>query len=477
MSKKINAIERWGYNAQDCAATKGAFDILLPMANEHQLKLYRAGITLEAVTLAIQMRGIKVNKDIRKGVLKELDAELESKWAELEKLAGKPVNTNSSDQVKALFYQDCGIKRMKNKDGRISVDRSILERIMKGRFELDVAQPRGEKQSFMDYCADMAKIILECRSVSKDKGMVNSTLDAGRIRTSLNVGATESFRFSASKTCFNRGANLQQVRGEIRRMMIADEGMIMVYGDQNRAESSVVAHLSGDAKYIAAHAAHDTHVGVAKLIWPDEPWTGDDEEDLAFSEQPNFIQHHSRRDMAKRTQHALNYYPPGDLRKYKLKGKGPHHTLSRELQISKKDAYSIVNRYFEPFSGIQNWQQEVIDTAKSESRVYYPGGFYRDLFGKRDDASTHREAISSIPQFVVAWTNHAVMVRLWELFDEPGVFEMLNHTHDAVLFQCDDWVKWKPRVEEVVKVEWPCKDGNFIIDWKFDTGSNWEEAS
>jgi len=477
MAKKINARERWIYNARDCAATIGAFNVLLPMADQHQLNLYRAGMALEAATFAIQQRGIKVDLNIRKAVLKELEVEFAGKVKEMEEIAGNPVNPNSPDQIRKLFYDTLGLKEMKNKDGAVSVDRSVLERIEKGRVDLAVPVARGTKTQHVELCASLARLILEARGIAKDKGMVKSKLDDGRIRTSLNVGATESFRFSASKTCFGRGANLQQVRHKIRRMMIADPGLDMVYADQDRAESTAVAYLSGDPAYIKAHQAHDTHVEVAKLIWPDEPWPGDDKGDLALASEPNFIRFFSRRDMSKRTQHALNYYPPGPLAKYKLKGKGPHHTLARELQIPKAQAYDIVNMYFRSFKGIQDWQQEVIDAAKKTRRVYYPGGYYRDLFGRSREDKTHREAISSIPQFIIAWTNHAVMVRLWKEFDKRGEFEMLLHTHDAVLFQCKDWEMWKPKVEPLTAVKWPGKNEPFTIAWSFDVGTNWEEAS
>jgi len=476
--RKIDPQSRWQYNARDCAATIGAFNVLTPLMDDHQRALYRAEIALEGVCMAVQARGVKVDTKIRRKVLAALQNQFDAKVKELEEVSGVAVNPNSSDQVRELFYGKLGLKETKNKDGRISVDREVMERVAKERIELAVPQPRGKKAEHLHHCANLAKLVLAARGLSKDRGMVKSPLDDGRIRTSLNVGATESFRFSASKTCFGRGANLQQVKHDIREMMVADDGMTMVYADQDRAESTAVAYLSGDPAYIAAHQAHDTHVEVAKLIWPSEPWSGDDEGDGKLAREPNFIRFFSRRDMSKRTQHALNYYPPGPLSKFKLKGPGPHHTLSRELQIEKKQAYTITCQYFEAFPGIQDWQQEAIDSVISKRRVYYPGGFYRDLFGRSRDGSTQREAISSIPQFVVAWTNHLVMTRLWELFDEPGVFEMLLHTHDAVLFQCDAWESWRGPVEEHTIVEWPGKDGTtFTIPWSYGTGANWKEAS
>ena len=473
--KRINAEGRWRYNARDCAATIGVFRALAPLMTPETEMVYRAEMALEACTLAIQSRGIRVDLKARDRLLGTLREEFSAKCLELNAVVREPVNPNSPNQVKALFYDKLGLKETKNKDGKVSVDREILERIVKGRIALAESLPRGQKQRRLEHCGKIATLVLEARGINKDMGVVKAPLDAGRIRTSINVGATESFRFSASKTHFGRGANLQQIKHKLREMYIPDPGMEIVYGDQDRAESTVVAHVSGDEAYIAAHAAHDTHVEVARLIWPDAGWTGNDESDRELAEEPNFIRFYSRRDMSKRTQHALNYYPPPD--NWTLK-QGPQHTLARLLGIKVSEAYNIANQYFEAFPGIREWQRSVIEDIRRYQRIYYPGGFYRDFFGRPWDAATHREAISSIPQAVVAWTNHIVMFRLWWHLEVAGLFEVLMHNHDAVVLQCDDWEAWRPRVEPWTVVEWPDgRGGTFSVPWSWKAGPNWKAVS
>ncbi len=474
--RRIDARGRWTYNALDCAATIGAFRALEPLLDDATRMVYRAEMALEACTLAIQSRGIKIDVAARKELLKELRARFSAKCQEINEAAGLAVNPNSPQQVRALFYETLGLRETKNKDGKVSVDNGVLERMAKCRIDPDPPRPRGEKQAHLEHCATIAKLIQQARSINKDSGMVKAALDAGRMRTSINVGATESFRFSASKTHFQKGANMQQVKHDLRAMFIPDDGMELVYGDQDRAESTVVAHVSGDKDYIAAHEAHDTHVEVAKLIWPSVGWTGVDEDDLTLAQQPNFIRFYSRRDMSKRTQHALNYYPPPD-QDWTLKGTGPQHTLARLLGISVKQAYDIANQYFEAFPGIRRWQQSVIEQVRRYQRVYYPGGFYRDFFGRPWDSGTHREAISSIPQAVVAWTNHIVMFRLWRHLETPGKFEVLMHNHDAVVLQCNSWAKWQPLVKDETTVWWPGAGGEFTVPWSWAAGRNWKEVS
>lgn len=475
--RKIDARKRWIYNARDCAATIGAFRALTPYLTPENEQVYRAEMALEACTLAIQSRGIRIDTDARNILLKELRREFAAKCVKLNEAVGEPINPNSPNQVRALFYEKLGLKETKNKDGRISVDQEILTRIVKCRINPTEPHPRGQRIPHLEYCSKLAGLVLEARGINKDTGMVKAPLDHGRMRTSINVGATESFRFSASKTNLGRGANLQQVKHKLRSMFIPDVGMEIVYGDQDRAESHVVANISGDPRYIAAHKAHDTHVEVAKRIWPDAGWTGDDKTDLEFAKEPNFIRLLSRRDLSKRTQHALNYYPPPEG-VWAEKKTGPQHTLARLLGISVHDAYTIANQYFEDFPGIRAWQQEVIESVKRYQRVYYPGGFFRDFFGRPWDGATHREAISSIPQAVVAWSNHIVMFRLWMELEVAGEFEVLMHNHDAVLLQCTDWKSCFPRVEPLTVVEWPARNGGtFSVPWSWKAGPNWRTVS
>lgn len=462
--RKINARSRWQYNARDCAATIGALRALTPYLEPASHEVYRAQMALEACTLAIQSRGIRIDLPARDRLLKALREQFSAKCVELNAVAGEPVNPNSPPQVHALFYDRLGLTETKNKDGRVSVDQEVLERIVKCRIEPANPLPRGQKKPHLEYCSRLAVLVLAARGINKDMSMVKAGLDGGRMRTSINVGATESFRFSASKTHFGRGANLQQVKRALRSMFVPDLGMVIVYGDQDRAESYVVAHVSGDTAYIEAHSAHDTHVEVAKLIWPNAGWTGDDDKDLELAEEPNFLRFYSRRDLSKRVQHASNYLATAV-------------TLSRLLGIPIREAEQIQEAYFGAFPGIRVWQQKVIEEVKRYQRVYYPGGFFRDFFGRPWDAATHREAISSIPQAVVGWTNHIVMFRLWMQVEQEGKFEMLMHNHDAVVLQCDNWELWHSRVEALTEVWWPGVHGPFSVPWSWKAGPNWKAVS
>jgi len=94
-------------------------------------------------------------------------------------------------------------------------------------------------------------------------------------------------------------------------MFIADPGKVLCYADLKQAESLTVAYLAGDEAYIEAHKSGDTHTFVARMIWPDLPWTGDIWKDKAWAKEhmPEWdpADGHDFRFQSKRIQHGGNY--------------------------------------------------------------------------------------------------------------------------------------------------------------------------
>jgi DNA polymerase I-like protein with 3'-5' exonuclease and polymerase domains len=141
-------------------------------------------------------------------------------------------------------------------------------------------------------------------------------------------------------------------------------------------------------------------------------------------------------------------------------------------------ATQVYDRYFEKFHKIRDWHREVIDEVRRTGIIHYPGDYYRIFFGRLDDESTWREAISSIPQATIAWTNHIVFTRMFYQLDGPE-FNVLAHGHDAVLYQVKEGHRdeYHQRIKELQKVVWPIKGREMIVPWETKYGANWREVS
>ena len=322
---------------------------------------------------------------------------------------GKPINfqNNHFKHLPVLFYDHLGVPVIKNREKRRTANREALEKIR------DTSKQPVVRQ--------IARAILLGRDYKKQLDVLLSKRDSrGRFRSSFNVGATETGRWSSSKNCFGEGNNMQNVTPARRGVFIPDEGWKMGNADLKQAESLVVAHLCGDVKYIEAHESGDTHTYVARLIWPEVPWTGDMKEDRKLADM-GFYRHFSRRDLSKRVQHGSNY----GMSEY---------LLARLLKIDVKFAREIQQRYFSAFTGIRQYHMDVRADLRKYGEITTVLGRPRQFFERLHDEHTVREAIAFEPQSVVADILNCGLYNLWERYD-PEPVQVLQNGFDSVLFQ------------------------------------------
>lgn len=482
-------MHRLEYNATDCAATRLIFDEINPQHNDMTRRVYEAEMGLQGPCLAVQMRGIKVDETKRREIVAALKEDVAAKTEEIAKLVGRPLSkfVGSPKQIAEFMYNELGLRVQKNtKTGNVSTDDAALQKIAKRGVPVDSENlPRDEVTRRKDTAAAVAVLILECRDLGKQASSLSEALiENGRMRTTITSGGTESYRFSSSKACTGKGFNQQNVDKRLRGCFVPDDGFIMVQMDQTTAESMVVAYDSQDENYIAAHLGGNTHVDVAKFVWPNLPWPADKKAAKAWAKETTLDggPPHGRNtyyDKAKEVQHASNYVQTAQ-------------GLAVRIGVSIKEAERIQAAYFGRFPGIKQWHKRVIDEVKRYGSITCPGGFRHLILGRRWDSETHRQAISRIPQGIVAWQNHITFSRLF--YELDGVdFQVLGHIHDAVLFQVrekfaesyveDGKTKYRlnaemaGRIEEQTNIVWPMHGRAMRIPFEIKTGYNWSEIS
>jgi DNA polymerase-1 len=465
-------LNRLEYNAFDCLATRQVFERLYPMLDDETRRVYEAEMGLQGVCLGVQLEGILIDQTAKYSIQMELEKNAHDLDKSLEELVGRTVNPRSVSQIKAVLYEDCHLAIQRNSDtGEPTTNGETLEKIKKGAVSVAGNYSNAEKHAFKQKAAAIAGVLLQYRDLEKQLETLRAATHNGRMRTTLTVGGTESYRLSATKSHRGDGVNIQNQDKRLRRMYIPDPGFDMVQMDQERAESLTVAHCSGDPAYIAAHRRENTHVAVARLLWPKMPWKGDaSDKALAKSLTPEGkpvegAGRASLYDLAKSIQHGLNYLltPAG---------------LARHTHLSEAAAQNAYEAYFSAFPGIKAWHEAVIQEVRETGIVHCPGGYRRIFFGRRNDRATWREAISFIPQSVVAWTNHIVFKRLYYQLGGDD-FKVLAHGHDSILFQVrqEMWPDYRPHVEALSRVTWPTKGGKMTIPFEMKIGRNWAEVS
>lgn len=290
---------------------------------------------LVEVLQKMERNGIKVDSKVLQNQSKELAVQLEKLEKDVYELAGEEFNLGSPKQLQTIFYEKLELPVLKKtKTGQPSTAEPVLQELAE-TYEL----PRH---------------ILEHRGLSKLKSTYTDKLPlqihekTGRIHSSFQQAVAATGRLSSTDP------NLQNIpirtaQGRrVRQAFIADEGNKLVAADYSQVELRIMAHLSQDPGLLKAFSsAQDVHKATAADV---------------FGVSLDEVTPDQRRSAK-----AINF---GLI--YGMSAFG----LANQLNISRGDAASYVERYFEKYPGVRSYMDETQALADEK-------GFVETLFGRR----------------------------------------------------------------------------------------------
>lgn len=420
------------YSALDSACTLEIRNVIWEMLDPEFRPAYDMTIALFPVLMFMQTRGLKVNRVALEQTKVDVLKSKAEKQAELEKLCGRPLNVNSTQDCQRYFYDELGIPPYRNKEGRPTTDDLALQRLVRGT----VARP-GLRQ---------AKLVQDIRGLQKLFGTyLDLEFDSDdRIRCSYNPRGTKFGRLSSSKTVFGTGTNLQNLPQEFKAFLVPDEGYIFLEVDKAQAEWVGVAYCSGDANMIAAVENRvDVHVYTASqmfmvppdVVLRDEKLIGHMNDAEVIKElrlSDDIIKHHnivlwprsmSLRQAGKKSNHGLNYDEG-------YKG------FAMINEIDEAEAKRIVNFYHTIYPGIRLWYDNIKrQLQKNRTLTNCFGRAVRFLDAWNDQL--WKSAYSMIPQSSIVDSLNMGMVKIYNdtyLTREVNL-DVLAQVHDSVLMQ------------------------------------------
>lgn len=498
-------LQYWCYNAADSTGTHEIAENLRPLLNEHTARTYAFERALQAPAFAMTGRGIRTNATKKAQAVSRLQREIKlkleevdtlpmvrDKWDGTEKVTGQcpkatrkdgrhkwekwekgadeakrtcvdcggprmtrsPFNPNSPQQCKRLFYELLGVKPMKNKKGEVSVDEDVLIRIEYKHQELH----------------PLPAVMVETRKLKKQLGFLKAKCpENGRYYYTINIGGPWTGRAASRRDHFGYGGNVQNIAPRLRYIFEADPGYELFYADLERAESMTVAYESGDERYIEAHEG-DTHTYVARLVFPDLPWTGDLVKDKKVAaELPPWDQAegHSYRFQSKRIQHGSNF------------GLTPYG-MARIAHLPVAPMEAAQDTYFNQFPRIlSDYQEPIRRTVIDQKPLFNALGRRIVLLGRPWDKHTWRQGYAFKAQSLVADDLNVAMWHIWNECD-PGLVVLLAQVHDAILGQ---WpigtaAEAAPEIARRMRVPIPMPEGRTMtIPVEIMAGKNWGYAS
>ncbi len=382
---------------------RSLYALLNSRLDQLQLRKIYQEIELPLVPVLADMEraGIKVDR----GMLQQMSAAMEKQLADLTgkiyQAAGMEFNINSPKQLGEVLFEKLNLPAVKKtrKTGGYSTDQAVLEELA---------------QTY-----EIPKLILEYRQISKLKSTYVDALPAlihpqtGRVHTSFNQTGAATGRLSSSDP------NLQNIpiRSDLGRLIrgafVPEKGNVLIAADYSQVELRILAHLSEDEVLISAfRAGEDIHERTAREVFSAEELVNKAE--------------------CRRRAKVINF---GIV--YGLSAFG----LSKTLGISREDAQSFIDAYFQRYRGVRAW----LDSTLEEVRRL---GYAKTLFGRirpipdinsKDSNARHfaeRIAVNSPIQGTAADIIKIAMIRIHRALGErQSSAKILLQVHDELVLE------------------------------------------
>ena len=394
------------YAAEDADVTLRLWQLFKPQL--HRAKVTTVYETLErplvTVLAEMEMTGIKVDRDVLRGMSNVFAQKLVQLEEDIHSIAGEKFNVGSPKQLGEILFDRLQVPGgVKGKTDAYATGADILEDIT----TLEDAHPTGAK---------LAARILDWRQIAKLKSTYTDALqeainlDTGRVHTSYSIAGANTGRLASTDP------NLQNipVRTEegrrIREAFVAPAGRTLVSLDYSQIELRILAHIAD--------------IPQLRQAFED----GIDIHALTASEMFNVPLDQMTSDIRRKAK-AINF---GVI--YGISGFG----LARNLRIPRAEAQGFIDRYFERFPGIKTYMSDTVKFAQEN-------GFVQTLFGRKIHTPeinargpgagfAKRAAINAPIQGTAADVIRRAMIRMPAAIKHLDA-KMLLQVHDELLFE------------------------------------------
>jgi DNA polymerase-1 len=435
------------YSAEDADVILRLWRVLKPrLVAERMTAVYE---TLErpliSVLARMERRGISIDRKVLSRLSGEFAQTAARVEAELQELAGEPINVGSPKQIGDILFGKMGIPGgTKTKTGAWSTSAQILDELAEQGHEFP-------------------KKILEWRQVSKLKSTYTDALptyvhpQTHRVHTTYALAATTTGRLSSNEP------NLQNipVRTEdgrkIRRAFIASPGHRLVSADYSQIELRLLAEIA-DIPVLkqAFRDGLDIHAMTASEMFG-----------VPIKDMPSEVRRRAK---------AINF---GII--YGISAFG----LANQLGIAREEASAYIKKYFERFPGIRAYMDSTRDFCRAH-------GYVETLFGRKchypdikaSNASVRsfneRAAINARLQGTAADIIRRAMTRMEDALAEKKLSaQMLLQVHDELIFEVpdDEVAATLPVVQHVMQdAPFPAVLLSVPLHVDARAAHNWDEA-
>jgi DNA polymerase-1 len=432
------------YACEDADITWQLKELFEPEIQKDHLKklFYEIEMPLAHVLKSMEQEGINLDIESLKKFSEELEVSLNEIEEKVIDLAGEEFNLDSPKQLGVILFEKLEIskKAKKTNSGQYSTSEDTLQKHINDH--------------------EIVPLILDYRSLRKLKNTYVDPLpklvdeNDGRLHTHYMQTVAATGRLSSTNP------NLQNIpirtpKGrEIRKAFVPkNDGYELLAADYSQIELRIIAALSGDKNMIEAFKeGHDIHAATAAKVY------GVSMEEVTREQRSN----------AKAVNFGIIYGQSA-------------FGLSQNLGISRKEAKSIIDSYFEQYPTIKKYMEQAKEEAKKKGYVetiekrrrYLP-----DINSKNAIVRGYaeRNAINAPIQGSAADIIKIAMINVYKRMKKENLTSrMLLQVHDELVFDVIKSEKEqvaslvKECMENAVKIEVP-------LDVEMEFAGNWLDA-
>ncbi len=408
--------------------------------NEQYTLLKKLEMPLALILGEMEHQGVVVDIDRIKEMGEDLKDRLNTLEKEVFELAGETFNLNSPKQLGPILFEKLGLPVIKKTKTGYSTAADVLEQLRDEHEiipKLLLYRQLGKLQS--TYIEGLLKVIHK---------------DTNKVHTRFNQALTQTGRLSSiDPNLQNIPIRLEEGRKIRRAFVPSKKDWIMFAADYSQIELRVLAHIANDEKLVQAFQNDlDIHTQTAMDVFHVE------NEEVT----PNM----------RRQAKAVNFGIVYGISDY---------GLSQNLGITRKEAKQFIDRYFNIYTGVKTYMEDIVQEAKLHGYVttimnrrrYLPEITSRN-FNVRSFAE--RTAMNSPIQGSAADIIKKAMIDLNEkLKVEKMQARMLLQVHDELILEAprEEIDKLKEIVpammENTVELRVPLK-----VDYAY--GESWFDA-
>jgi uracil-DNA glycosylase family 4 len=410
---QIDSVDFLTYNAIDAWVTHDVMEQQL--ADELQDPNVKATFDFEMSLMAplwrMSKRGMLVSRERMDSIQMSCATKVKTLGLELNEILGYELNVASHPAVGKMLYVEQKmpiVKMTKSKTNpKPSGDDFALSML-----ELKLRKIGGPKH----------RIVQLIREIRKNRSLISKFVNIeydkdGRMRCHYKIGGTVTGRLSSQKFFpTGTGANLQNIPRDkrVRSVFVPDDGHVFFYNDLERAESLVVAKLTGDPLMLEHHKpGADAHKLLAAELFEEE--LDDITDEMRY--------------MGKQTRHAGNYM------------EGPKVFMNNVnklasitgVSITFEEAKYFIQRYRDLHPYLTRWWNDTAFELRTKRKLYNlaPHRRMRHFYDRVE--SCLPQAIAYVPQSTVGDAlNYAIVAcDADEELRDYGV-QLLVQVHDAI---------------------------------------------